>query len=89
MSVELSTYVSLLYACIICIFSYLSDLSYDLFGREALPGGGSVISRRELFVKDLAQNLMQILAESIRSLNDLRRPEACLMRRPGCKLQCL
>ena len=88
MSVELSTYVSLLYACIICIFSYLSYLSYDLFGREALPGGGSVISRRELFVKDLAQNL-QILAESIRSLNDLRRPEACLMRRPGCKLQCL
>lgn len=63
MSVELSTYISLLYACIICIFSYLSDLSYDLFGREALPGGGSVISRRELFVKDLAQNL-QILAES-------------------------
>ena len=88
MSVELSTYISLLYACIICIFSYLSDLSYDLFGREALLGGGSVISRRELFVKDLAQNL-QIFAESIRSLNDLRRPEACLMRRPGCKLQCL
>lgn len=100
MSVELSTYISLLYACIICIhlYSFISFIWWFVWsGGSAwwwqchIAAGAFCQRLGPKFDANFCrkQGSSFLTFRSIRSLNDLRRPEACLMRRPGCKLQCL